>query len=55
MALDALLAGSNIMRDQDQPDPSRDFHRLLNLPHAAGFKVFNDRPTQLASTTPHGV
>ena len=50
MALDALLAGSNIMRDQDQPDPSRDFHRLLNLPHAAGFKVFND--TQLASLRP---
>jgi hypothetical protein len=50
MALDALLAGSNIMRDQDQPDPGRDFHRLLNLPHAAGFKVFND--TQLASLRP---
>jgi len=32
---------------QDQPDPSRDFHRLLNLPPAADLEVFND--TQLAS------
>jgi hypothetical protein len=26
----ALSARCNIVRDQDQPDPSRDFHRLLN-------------------------
>jgi len=35
---------------QDQPDPSRDFHRLLNLPPAAGLEVFNDTP--LASGQP---
>jgi hAT family C-terminal dimerisation region len=38
------------VRDQDQSDPSRDFHRLLNLPPAAGLEVFND--TQLASQRP---